>query len=71
MLLKKWYQSRTIWGAIISMASGALAAIGIVLTNADQKELADLIVQTISVMGPVVGGWTAFYGRKKAKAVIE
>jgi hypothetical protein len=70
IFMKKWYKSKTIWGAILSMSSGALAFFGIVLTNAQEKELAELIVQTITALAPVIGGWASIYGRLKAEERI-
>lgn len=64
--LKSWYQSKTIWGALVAVASSLLGLAGVQLGLDEQGDLADLLVG----LGGSLGGLLALYGRISAKAGI-
>ncbi len=64
--IKTWYQSRTIWGAIIAISASLAHAGGYDLSTADQGQLADAI---LSLAG-TLGGLLAIWGRMKASAKV-
>ena len=59
---KPWYQSKTIWGALIAMAAPLARHVGLDLPLADQAELADLM----TVLAGTFGALLALYGRLTA-----
>ena len=63
---KKWYQSKTIWGAAITIASLVLTQLGYTVSAEDQASVIDYIVNTAGYVGGVV----AIYGRIKASKQI-
>lgn len=64
---KKWFMSKTVWGVLLMLASSTLATFGINLDAASQAQIAELIMQAITVGG----GALAVYGRVTAKAEIK
>lgn len=60
--MKTWYQSRTIWGALIAILASTLQMAGIHLADADQTQLAD---SALALSG-AIGGLIAVYGRIRA-----
>ncbi|MCM2477624.1 hypothetical protein HGO38_29690 [Rhizobium sp. CG5] len=64
--LKLWYQSKTIWGALVAVASSLLGLAGVHLGLDEQGDLADLLVG----LGGSLGGLLALYGRISAKTGI-
>ena len=64
--MKTWYQSRTIWGAIIAISASLAHAGGYSLSVADQGQLADA---ALSLAG-TAGGLIAIWGRMKASAKV-
>ena len=64
--MKTWYQSRTIWGAVIAISASLAHAGGYNLTVADQGQFADA---ALSLAG-TVGGLVAIWGRMKATAKV-
>jgi hypothetical protein len=67
---KPWYLSKTIWGAVVGVASGGLALAGHGLSSDAQAWLTDEVVQVIEAGAAVVGGLLAIYGRVKAETKI-
>lgn len=61
-----WYQSRVTWGAIISIATPALALVGV---RADIIPLDDAVNVTVAV-GTAVGGLITIWGRWIARKPI-
>lgn len=61
-----WYKSRVTWGAIITVATGIMGALGIATDWIDTQELTQLGL----TVGTVVGGVITLYGRWKAKKPI-
>ena len=65
--LKAWYQSRTVWGALIAILASLANAAGIEVTAGDEGELADLIVAAVGT----AGGLVALYGRILARRRVR
>lgn len=63
---KTWYQSKTVWGALIAIAASLLHGFGVELGASAQNELADLAV----TLAGAAGGALAIYGRVKAESSI-
>ena len=64
--IKPWYQSKTVWGAVITLASMAAALAGIEVSDPDRQALADFLV----VAGGAVGGILSLVGRLVARGRI-
>ena len=65
--LKQWYQSRTIWGALIAIAASLAHAGGITLSAGDQGQIVDSLVSASGALG----GLVAIYGRVTASAKLS
>lgn len=63
---KTWYQSRTIWGALIAIGASLAHAGGYSLTAADQGQIADAAVSLAGTMG----GLMAIWGRIRATSRV-
>lgn len=63
---KPWWQSRTLWGAIVTLASAGLGLAGLDLGNADREALIELLTS----LGAALGGVIAIAGRISAKSRI-
>ncbi|AOF91685.1 hypothetical protein [Sinorhizobium sp. RAC02] len=61
--LKAWYQSRTVWGALIAILASLANAAGVEVTAGVEGELADLIVAAAGT----IGGMLVLYGRISAR----
>lgn len=64
-----WYQSRVTWGALISIASGALALTGASSGLISAEDMA-LFTEAGLAVGTVLGGGLTLYGRWRAKKPI-
>jgi hypothetical protein len=64
--LKPLVESKTFWGAVMSLAGSGLAAGHYTLTPADAASAVDIIVSIISG----IGGLVAIYGRVVASKKI-
>lgn len=65
--LKAWYQSRTVWGALVAIFASLAHAAGIEVTAGDEGELADLLVAAVGA----AGGLLALYGRIAARRRVR
>ncbi|QRI64383.1 hypothetical protein JQ506_05085 [Shinella sp. PSBB067] len=65
--VKAWYQSRTVWGALIAILASLAHAIGVEVTAGDQAELADLLVAAVGA----AGGLMALVGRISASRRVK
>ncbi|WP_337184731.1 hypothetical protein [Shinella sp.] len=65
--VKNWYQSRTVWGALIAILASLAHAIGVEVTAGDQAELADLLVAAVGA----AGGLMALVGRISASRRVK
>ncbi|WP_137132762.1 hypothetical protein [Rhizobium sp. FY34] len=64
---KTWYQSKTVWGALIAISASLLQMSGRDISVSDQNALADAIVS----LAGAVGGIFAIYGRLSARTSIS
>ncbi|WP_439630474.1 hypothetical protein [Shinella sp.] len=65
--LKAWYQSRSVWGALIAILASLANAAGLEVTAGDEGELADLVVSAVGT----IGGLIAIYGRISARRRVR
>lgn len=63
---KSWYQSKTIWGSLVSVAAALAASFGITVDASSQSDIATAIVQIVGGAGALL----AVYGRLKATQII-
>ncbi len=63
---KQWYQSKTIWGALIAVAASMLGGLGISIEGAVQNDLAEAMLQLVGAIGAMI----AVYGRLSATEII-
>lgn len=63
---KKWWQSKTIIGAGVSIFLKVLAAFGVATDNLDEDQLTTLFL----VVGSVVADVVAIWGRFKATTTV-
>ena len=64
--MKPWWQSKTLWGAIVTIASATLGLAGLELGDVDAEALTGLLTS----LGAAIGGIIAIVGRLKAKSRI-
>lgn len=64
--VKNWWQSKAIWGGIVTVLALALTAFGYGIGADDQAALTDYLVS----IGGAVGGLLAIYGRVKASKKV-
>ncbi|MDQ0319615.1 hypothetical protein QO002_001753 [Pararhizobium capsulatum DSM 1112] len=60
--LKGWYQSMTVWGALVAVLASCAHLAGIEIGTQDQRQFVDALT-TIAAAG---GGLVAIYGRISA-----
>lgn len=65
--IKQWYQSKTVWGALVAIFAGLLQAGGIDLDTDSQTTLADSLV----AISGAIGGLVALYGRLSAEKKVR
>lgn len=65
--MKAWYQSKTVWGALIAVGSSLLQIKGIELSADMQADLANIAL----TLAGVAGGLLAIYGRLRAATGIR
>lgn len=65
--MKNWYQSKTIWGAVVVILSAVLRAAGYEFGETDAAQLLD----AVSTIATAVGGLLALYGRLTARLPIS
>ncbi|MEO0329211.1 MAG: hypothetical protein AAF217_11525 [Pseudomonadota bacterium] len=64
---KAWYESRTIWGALIAVAASVFDAAGLTMDAGAQAQLSEAMVQFVGAAGAIV----AVYGRISATRMIS
>lgn len=64
---KKWYESKTVWGAATTILAVVAGAFGLPVEATHQAALAELIPQVIAIGGALV----ALFGRMSATTVIR
>ncbi len=60
---KAWYQSRTIWGALIAIAASIGSTFGLMISEQEQAVISEAILQITGA----IGAFIALYGRLKAE----
>jgi uncharacterized membrane protein len=65
--MKAWYQSKTVWGALIAVGSSLLQIKGIELSADMQADLANIAL----TLAGVAGGLLAISGRLRAATGIR
>jgi len=71
METKSWYESKGIWGGIISVLALVAGAFGVnELTPEVQAQLVDNAVVLASVLASLIGTILGIVGRLKAKSTI-
>lgn len=63
---KPWWQSKTLWGAIVTIVSAVLGLAGYELGEADREALVGLLTS----LGAALGGIIAIVGRLRARSRI-
>ena len=62
MDMKTWYQSKTVWGALLTIGASFANAAGYDIAPADQVDFSERITTIITA----AGGLLALYGRLSA-----
>ena len=65
--VKAWYQSKTVWGALIAVLAPLFQVVGLNLPAGFETELA----QGLATVAGAVGGLIALYGRLSATSAIR
>ncbi len=65
--MKNWYQSKTVWGALVVILSALLRAGGYEFGEAEAAQLTD----AAATIATAIGGLLALYGRLTAKLPIS
>ncbi len=60
--MKPWYQSKTVWGALIAIAAPLLGRAGLDVGGAEQAEIAE----ALTTLAGTLGGLLAISGRLRA-----
>jgi FtsH-binding integral membrane protein len=68
---KAWYESKSVWGGIVSVLAGVAALVGHALSPQTQAALTDNGVAIATAVATIVGSALAIYGRLKADKVIK
>ncbi len=64
---KNWYESKTIWGALLAIGASFMGVFGVSIDTVAQADLADAMIQLIGA----IGAMTAIYGRLSATDIIS
>lgn len=64
---KPWYLSRTVWGALIAIAASITSTFGFTLSEADQNQIAETVLQIVGAFGALF----ALYGRLSASQTLR
>lgn len=64
---KQWYQSKTVWGALLAVAASMVGALGISIDTSAQSDIADAMIQFVGAVGAMI----AIYGRLTATEIIS
>ena len=63
---KIWWQSRAVWGSVVTIAAGVGAVFGLTIEEQIQADVADWLV----ALAALIGGAVALWGRLKASKMI-
>lgn len=64
---KAWYESKAVWGGLITVAAAIAGAFGVSIGADMQGQIVDYVVLGASA----IGGLAAIYGRIRASKVIK
>ncbi|MBO6814636.1 MAG: hypothetical protein JJ891_07235 [Rhizobiaceae bacterium] len=64
---KNWYESRTIWGALMAVTASFAGMAGVTIDTMTQGELVEAIIQLVGGAGALL----AVYGRLAATNIIR
>lgn len=64
--IKPWYLSRTIWAAVVTIATALAGLFGVRVDGVDQPALVEGVLQTVAAVAGVV----ALFGRLSATTRI-
>ncbi|MDO9417986.1 hypothetical protein [Pararhizobium sp.] len=59
---KLWFQSKTVWGALLTIAASLATVLGYDISPADQANISDMLMAIIAAGG----GLLSLYGRISA-----
>lgn len=65
-LTKPWYASKAVWGGMLAVLFPLLGALGHQLAPEEMAVITDML----AMLGAMVGGVLAIYGRIKARKVV-
>ena len=68
---KPWWQSKTIWGAIITIVALILSLFGVQIDEQTKQVLVNEFVAAATAIGGIVGAVLSIYGRIKAEKRIK
>ncbi|WP_422373323.1 hypothetical protein [Hoeflea sp.] len=63
---KPWWQSKTLWGALVTLGAAALGLAGIDLADSEREALTEMMTS----LGAAIGGLLAIIGRISARSRI-
>jgi uncharacterized membrane protein len=63
---KSWWQSKTIWGAVITIIALIASLFGYQIDPQTQQIILDRTMAIVTAVGTIVGSVMAIYGRIKA-----
>lgn len=72
--MKNWYESKTIWGALLLMVSGSAASIGVTidpLTGDFHGNFYNMTDKLWPFLSQIAAGGLIWYGRAKATQPIK
>lgn len=63
---KPWWQSKTLWGAAVTLVAAALGMAGIDLADSERESVTEMLTS----LGAAIGGLIAIFGRISARSRI-
>lgn len=64
---KKWYESKGVWGGLVTLVAAGAAIAGYTINDADVEQLTNLA----TALGAAIGGVLAIWGRVAASKPIK
>ena len=68
---KKWYESKTIWGGVITLLAVLLSFLGIQIDEQTKQVLINETTAFASAAAALIGSLLTIYGRIKAEKRIK
>jgi uncharacterized membrane protein len=63
---KPWWQSKTLWGALVTLVAAGFGLFGIDLADTEREALTEMMTS----LGAAIGGLIAIFGRISARSRI-